>query len=164
MRIFCTQWRWASLTIAIGSLMTAVPSSTLATLSLLSKNSTGPTYAVSYDDGVCYAGFGGRLCIVNASFEIDAYLDLPSVIDGIQVQGSTAYLATWFGGLCVVDLSGVGPELVGTLSLPGQGRGLTIVGSTGYVASSEAGIRVVDISQPTSPAELGSKGHRLGSG
>lgn len=127
-----------------------------ASLGVVSHNATGPAYAVTYADGYCYAGFGGRFHILTPELEIVSHFDLPSVIDGISTNGTTAYVATWFGGISVLNLVAPGgPQLLGTLSLPGQGRGIFVENGLAYVASSEAGIRVVDVSSASSPTELG---------
>lgn len=140
--------------VSIAVITTPMPSG--ASLTVVSRNATGPVYAVARANDITYAGFGGRFCVVNEDFAVASYVDLPSVIDGIRVQGNTAYVTTWHGGLCTIHLGGVdGPELVATLPLSGQGRGLAIAGSVAYVASSDAGIRVVDISQVANPIEIG---------
>ncbi len=127
-----------------------------ASLTLISHNATGPSYAVTYANGTCYAGLGGRLHVLTPDLELISQVDLPSVIDGIDVQGTTAYVSTWFAGMCVVDLATLGgPQLIGMLQLPGQGRGIFVEGSIAYVASSESGLRIVDVSQPTNPVEIG---------
>lgn len=127
-----------------------------ANLTLVSHNATGPAYAVTQADGIYYAGLGGRLHLLSSDLDIISHVDLPSVIDGIVVQENLAYVATWFEGICILDLAAPnGPQLVGQLQLPSQGRGISVENSTAYVASSEAGLRIVDVSQPNNPVEIG---------
>ena len=155
MRMLSVRYRLATLVslVSCGALC-STPSR--ANLTLISHNATGPAYAVTRANGTCYAGLGGRLCVFAPSLELVAHLDLPSVIDGISVQGTKAYVATWFGGLSVIDLATLNcPQSIGTLSLPGQCRGLFVDGTEAYIASSDAGLRVVDISQVNNPTELG---------
>lgn len=131
-----------------------------AALSLVSRNASGPAYTVAVDGGTCYAGMGGRLVVAAVDDSLNlvasAHLDLPSVIDGIAVQGQTAFVATWYAGLQVVDLAAPGdPAILGSVPLPGFGRGVAVSGNIAYVAASESGLRMVDVSQPANPVEIG---------
>ena len=70
----------------------------------------------------------------------------------IAVEGSTAYLATSWKGLAIVDLFAPGgPSIVSTLDTEGYSRDVAIAGNYAFLAASEAGLLVVNIEDPKQP-------------
>ncbi|MBK8482688.1 MAG: hypothetical protein IPL40_16240 [Proteobacteria bacterium] len=73
---------------------------------------------------------------------------------GLQVAGDRAYLATYAGGLVVVDLSSGVPDYLGQLDLGGEAWAVQVAGGQAYVANHALGLAVVDVSNPASPSLL----------
>jgi hypothetical protein len=78
------------------------------------------------------------------------------------VVGDLAYVANYYRGLQVIDVSDpTAPLEIGSLVITGGPRGyggsraVEVVGDLVYVAAGSAGLRVIDVSDPTAPMELG---------
>jgi hypothetical protein len=87
----------------------------------------------------------------------------PSVPAGVAVSGGYAYVADWFAGLRVIDVSTpFAPVEVGSVGpWPGWSQDVAVAGDYAYVvngkSSGEIGrLSVIDVSEPTAPVEVGS--------
>lgn len=73
---------------------------------------------------------------------------------GVDVSGSYAYLATYMGGLVIVNVSNpAAPSYVGKLDLPNESWDVKVSGNTAFMAN-YGGIRAVNITDKTAPALL----------
>ena len=80
---------------------------------------------------------------------------MPSMIDGIVVSGSYAYVTTSFDGLRVIDVSEPSsPTEVGVLAIRDEISDLS--GSYAYLTDGSNGFRIIDIGTPSNPVEAGS--------
>lgn len=76
---------------------------------------------------------------------------------GIDVVGSTAYLATYFGGLVLLDISDVdAPRFLSALALSGETWSVKVRGTHAFVSSKSQGLLVVDVSDPFAPTQVAS--------
>lgn len=74
----------------------------------------------------------------------------------VDVQGDYAYVSTYFGGLCIVDISNPEhPEEVGFADPGGIMWNLCVNGNYAYVADGIKGLRIIDVSDPSAPFETG---------
>lgn len=81
----------------------------------------------------------------------------------VKIRGNYAYLATYTGGLVVVDISNPNaPTFVSGLDLPSETWGITLVGSYVLAANYELGVVVIDVSNPAAPRLVGSVASPLG--
>jgi hypothetical protein len=72
----------------------------------------------------------------------------------VAVAGNYAYLAEFYTGLRVIDVSNPSaPVLAGYAPAPYLGHGVAVEGGCAYVA--DAGLQVFDVSSPTAPAVIG---------
>jgi hypothetical protein len=87
--------------------------------------------------------------------------DSPSVPAGVGVSGSYAYVADWFAGLRVIDVSTPSaPVEVGSVGpWPGWSQDVAVSGDYAYVVNGKSGswgyFSVIDVSEPSAPAEVG---------
>jgi len=88
--------------------------------------------------------------------ELLGQYDTPGGAYGVAVVGSTVYVAAYYCGLRIVDVSDpTAPTEVGAYDTPVDARGVAVVGSTAYIADGDWGLHIVDVSDPTSPRQLG---------
>ena len=74
---------------------------------------------------------------------------------GITVRSRYAYLATYFGGMVIVDVSDpMNPSFVGGLSLPRETWAIALQGNRAFVANHTLGLVVVDISNEAAPVQV----------
>ncbi|MBC8234652.1 hypothetical protein H8E77_34345, partial [bacterium] len=74
---------------------------------------------------------------------------------GVYVSRSYAYVADFYSGLRVIDVSTPeNPFEVGFYDTPGYAYGVYVSGSYAYVADSYS-LRVIDVSSPENPVEVG---------
>jgi hypothetical protein len=71
---------------------------------------------------------------------------------GVHIASGLAYLATYYGGLVVVDLSSKAPTFAGGLNLSSEAWAVQVAGSHAYVANYGGGLAVVDVSVPSKPS------------
>jgi len=75
---------------------------------------------------------------------------------GVAVSGHYAYLAQWYEGLQVIDVSDpANPRRVGGYDTPGGAWGVAVSGQHAYVADGLAGLQVIDVSDPAKPRWVG---------
>jgi hypothetical protein len=71
---------------------------------------------------------------------------------GVDVAGTTVYVADGAGGLAVVDVSNpASPSVVGQVDTGGAAQSVVVEGTTAFVGAGSAGLVVVDVSTPTDP-------------
>ncbi len=78
--------------------------------------------------------------------------------EDVVVEGDTAYVADWFFGLRIYDVSGLAtPRLLGELDTPGAPSAIAYADHKIYLGeSTNAGaVRVIDVSDASHPVELG---------
>lgn len=75
----------------------------------------------------------------------------------VAIAGGYAYVAAWYDGLWVLDVSDpTMPYVVGSCAVPGFAGNVDVVGGYAYIASSWGGLQIVDVSEPTAPVVVGS--------
>jgi hypothetical protein len=80
------------------------------------------------------------------------WLDTPSNARGIDVGGTTAYVADGRDGLVVVDASNPSvPATLARLDLPGYATRVTLCDTLALVACGDAGVCVVNVANPAQP-------------
>ncbi|MCB1054976.1 MAG: Ig-like domain-containing protein, partial [Acidobacteria bacterium] len=104
------------------------------------------------------AGQAG-LVVVDAFDPAAAFIagrvDVGSNANGIDVVGTTAYLAA-SDELAVIDVSvASAPVVLGTVPVPGVATDVKVRGGVAYVAAGTAGLVLYDVSTPSAPVELG---------
>jgi hypothetical protein len=73
----------------------------------------------------------------------------------VEIAGSYAYVADWYGGLHILDLSDPElPQAIGYLWLPGPTCDVSVADEYAYASCGEAGLRIVDIGDLASPIQL----------
>jgi len=86
-------------------------------------------------------------------------VDLPDTIAMIAVQGDYAFVAAYWAGLQVVDVSVPShPTIVGSYNTPAQSLGLALGPSVAFVADQNS-LQVVNIANPAQPSLLASYGN-----
>ena len=75
----------------------------------------------------------------------------------VVIEGDYDYVATYYSGLQIVDISDPeNPEVVGYWDdNPGFAYGVFVAGDFAYVADGPSGLRVIDVSDPENPDEVG---------
>lgn len=82
---------------------------------------------------------------------------LTQVFEGLTVVGERAYVADWYFGLRIFDVTDLGAmQLVGSLVTGGAPSDVAVEGNRAYVAEGTGGgaLRVIDITDPANPAPL----------
>ncbi|MFO7652051.1 MAG: hypothetical protein R6X13_12020 [bacterium] len=80
------------------------------------------------------------------------WLDTPSNARGIDVRGTTAFVADGRDGLLVVDAADPAqPRTIAALDLPGYAARVTIADTLALVACGDAGVCVVNVALPQMP-------------
>ncbi|GCL43574.1 DUF4347 domain-containing protein [Dolichospermum planctonicum] len=75
---------------------------------------------------------------------------------GVQVVGNYAYVADYYSGLQIIDISNpTTPTLKGNYDTSGRALGVQVVGNYAYVADYYSGLQIIDISNPTTPTLKG---------
>lgn len=75
---------------------------------------------------------------------------------GVALSGSSAYVATGWQGLRIVDISNPEEPLeIGTYITPSNTYDVAASGDYAYVATYSDGLRVIDMSAPEQPVEVG---------
>ncbi len=75
----------------------------------------------------------------------------------VDVVGTTAYLATYYGGLVLVDISNpTSPSFLGAIAISGESWSVQVTGDLAYVGNHSGGVVVVDVSTPSAPVEVAS--------
>lgn len=86
------------------------------------------------------------------------YFDTPGIAKGVAVQGSYAYVADYFQGLRIINVSDPSnPSEIGAIDPQGTDRAFDVVinGTYAYVAYGNSGLWVFDVSNPTFPTLAG---------
>jgi hypothetical protein len=126
---------------------------------LIGRWANGPCLAVDVSGNIAYFGNGGYLEVVDISdpanpIELGKVLST-SVVYGVAVSGSYAYVANGAGGLRIIDVSTPsGPVEVGFFDTGDDASGVAVSGSYAYVADYDD-LRIIDVSTPSSPVEVG---------
>ena len=127
---------------------------------LIGRWPNGPCYATFVVGNRAYIGNGGAMEILDVSNPASpVYLGqvvTPSVISGIFVSGTYAYVADGWEGLRVIDVSNpTAPVEVGFYDTGWYAWDVYVSGSYAYVADWLDGLRGIDVSDPTAPLEVG---------
>ncbi|MDP8239314.1 MAG: choice-of-anchor D domain-containing protein [Candidatus Hatepunaea meridiana] len=84
------------------------------------------------------------------------HYETPGMSEGVYVSRGLAYIADYWEGMQIVDVSDPGqPQAVGSYDTPGEATGIDVAGSYAYVADAASGLRIIDISDPENPNEVG---------
>ncbi|MDD5529507.1 MAG: hypothetical protein PHX21_05695 [bacterium] len=79
-----------------------------------------------------------------------------SLMQGVAVVGSYAYVVSNDSGLTIIDISTPStPTKISSCNTPGEAFKVEIAGSYAYVADGDSGLRIIDISTPSNPFEAG---------
>ncbi len=74
---------------------------------------------------------------------------------GIQIEGTTAYVSDYSGGLQIINVTSPNsPTLIGTYPL--MAYQAQVVGNIAYVAGESSGLVIINITTPSSPTLIGS--------
>jgi len=73
----------------------------------------------------------------------------------IVVQDSYAFVADYYFGLRIYDITPAQPVLFTSLSLAGNPFAIKLNGPYLYIACESGGMRIIDISNPSTPSEIG---------
>lgn len=121
----------------------------------------GRYYRLAVEDGIVFASnrdFG--ISIINATDPAKVYASSsrfnPGSAEGVDVEGSTVYIASHTSGLHIAEYLG----MQGGLRQVGQLSGLTntwtvrVRDGLAYIADGPGGLRIADVSDPTRPVLL----------
>jgi len=73
------------------------------------------------------------------------------------IAGSIAYVADWFSGLHLYDISTPSrPRLLSSFHTPGSAKGVVVRDGYAYVADDDHGLQIVDVRDPLHPAHVSS--------
>ena len=73
------------------------------------------------------------------------------------IDGNIAYVADWFSGLHLYDISTPSrPLLISTFHTPGSAKGVVVRSGYAYIADDDHGLQVVDVSDPVHPIHVSS--------
>ena len=106
---------------------------------------------------VSNGGHGGTASVTVQTFSptAEGFVALSGFANGVEVAGTTAFVAAGAAGLYVVDVTDLAaPVVVANLALPGNANDVRVAGSVAYVADGGA-MLTVDVSDPAHPARLG---------
>jgi hypothetical protein len=118
-----------------------------------SRGATGSAVAIT----VSGANFepGARLSLLGGGMRVAGTCSTHDWAEDARVQGNYAYIADWYDGLTVCDISDPSnPRAVGNVDTPGIAVSLDVSGNHVFL-SDNSYLRVFDISDPTSPVECG---------
>ena len=106
------------------------------------------------------AGFSDESSVTVVTFAPQAlgFYQFPSSTsaNGVDVDGSAAYVAAGNGGLYVLDVTDPGtPTFVTSLATPGNANDVVVSSGLALIADGTAGLQLVDVLDPTQPALLG---------
>ena len=106
---------------------------------LIGRWANGPCYAVDVSGNIAYSGNGAYLEVVDISDPSNPVelgkIVTPSVVGGVAVSGSYAYVANGNAGLRIIDISSPSsPQEVGFFDTGDAALDVTISGSYAYVA------------------------------
>ena len=80
----------------------------------------------------------------------------PGVAYSVAVSGSYAYVADYYHGLRVIDVSTPArPIEVGWVGTPGYAYGVAVSGRYAFVAANYVGLYVIDVELPSAPIAVG---------
>jgi hypothetical protein len=98
---------------------------------------------------------GMRRSILNPTFK--GSYDTFGRAEGIALSGNYAYIANYYSGLQIIDISDPSnPTFKGSSATPGEARGVALSGNYAYIASYHSGLQIIDISDPSNPTFKGS--------
>ncbi len=120
---------------------------------------TGQSKAVAVSEGYVYYGKGLMLEIARVdspeSLAIVGEISARSPIVDVAVAGDHAYVATWGGGLRVIDVSAPShPVEVGVVETYEELMAVDVSGDFLVIASRLDGLLAFDVSMPSSPVEV----------
>ena len=127
---------------------------------LVGQWANGPCYTVDVSGNTGYFGNGGNLEIVDISNPVNPIIlgkaVTPSVVRGVAVSGSYAYIGNGSAGLRIIDVSNpTTPVEMGSVEIGDDARGIAVSGNYAYVAADQEGLRIIDVSNPNTPFEAG---------
>src|SRR3990172_2867887 len=121
----------------------------------------GTTYTVAVQGNYAYFGVGPRLVILDIGNPASPALVgqtgvLPGAVRDVALAGNYAYLADYYGGLRIIDISNpAAPSETGFYGTPGEAWGVAVAGSYAYIAAGDSGLRIIDVSNPAAPRQTG---------
>ena len=97
-----------------------------------------------------------KVSLLNGGPFLAGSYNTPGSAKAVYVSGNYAYVAGWYSGLQVIDISDpTKPTPAGSYNTPGDAYGVYVSGNYAYVADDEAGLQVIDISDPAKPTLAG---------
>lgn len=120
----------------------------------------GYVEGISYGAGIAYVSAGSRIHMIDYSDpaaptyagRIDAPLDY---YQSATVRGSYLYVADFFGGFRIFDVSDpANPVDVGYFDPADRTARVALDGDYAYLANGDKGVSIIDISDPASPSEV----------
>ena len=104
----------------------------------------------------CWDTLSGELKMPPFEPAIIGSLDTPGTALWIAVAGDYAYVADYWQGFRVIDISDPTlPVEIGACDTPGQAHWVAVAGRYAYVADYWYGLQVIDVSDPTCPTIVG---------
>jgi hypothetical protein len=99
----------------------------------------------------------GQLELYAFSINVTGSYDTPGAARNVAVDGDYAYVADYYEGLQVIDISDPSsPSLLGTYNTTGYAFRLAVSGDNVFVANYNQGLKVIDVSNPGAPTLVGS--------
>lgn len=130
-------------------------------LELLSYNMTPGIYgslAVSGTHAYITDRYRGKIDIVDVSNPISPTLPASYSIQEpvqIEISGTLAYVATWTGGLSILDISQpLTPSQLSFLYGTGYTWDIKVLGNYVYMAAASSGLSIIDVANPSRPQLL----------
>ena len=126
---------------------------------ILGRWANGPCYAVDVSGTTAYFGNGGYMEIMDISdpanpIELGKILT-PSVVLGITVSGSFAYVSDFKSGLIIIDISDpTNPVEIGSFDTDEYAYQTAVSGNYVYLLGALV-FRIIDVSNPANPEEVG---------
>ncbi len=79
----------------------------------------------------------------------------PRFTNGVQVVGTTAYVAAWDSLQIINIATPSNPTLIGRYETPGVAFKVQVIGNTAYMAGLDAGLLIINITTPSHPTLIG---------
>lgn len=119
----------------------------------------GDCVAVEVDENYIYMGSGAVVKIYDNSSEYNfiSKITTPSVVQDIIKNGYYLYVADYYSGLRIIDISDINNPLeIGSIVLPGLTLKLQYYNGYVIAANAGGGVRIIDVINPAAPLEAAS--------
>jgi len=123
-------------------------------------DSFGYAHDVAVQEEYAFVSEGEKLRVIDLReptrpFQV-ASVRLPSSAFGVDVLGDYCYVANWYGGVQILDISDpVHPSIIGSLATPGAAASDTRVCYPYLYYTDISGFGIADISNPREPVQVG---------